>query len=254
MSHTINDRLLKEISNKKYGWVIADDDAHGGEKSIVGFAQIKMPANIEQGSFGGKNWYIFIRQHPDETYAPMYSLLWKTSSAGAVLIGALSLLGLTAANKIVTPVLELRKEAELIGKGNLDHRLRIETGDEIEDLSKAFNRMADDLKQKIEEIKRVERLASVGEMAAEAADRIRNPLSSLLTAIDLLNYSNGALTEEEKESLVGVLRKETKRLDNILKDFINSAIPETMKKIKIQNSKHEFRNNDQNPNVPKLIV
>ncbi|MBI3815043.1 MAG: HAMP domain-containing protein [Nitrospinae bacterium] len=230
MSHTINNRLLKEISDKNSGWVIADDDAHGGEKSIVGFAQVKMPANLGQDSFGGKNWYIFIRQHPDETYTPMYSLLWKTSAAGVVLIGVLSLLGLTAANKIVNPVLELRKEAELIGNGNLDHRLRIETGDEIEDLSIAFNKMADDLKQNIEEIKRVERLASVGEMAAEAADRIRNPLSSILTAVELLNSSDGGLTEEERKSLIVVLKKETRRLDNILKDFINSAIPETTRK------------------------
>lgn len=231
MSHAINDKLLEEISSKKSGWVIADDDAHGGKKSIVGFAKVKMPENLKQGSFGGKNWYIFIRQHPDETYAPMHSLLWKTSAAGAVLIAVLSLLGLTAADKIVKPVLEMRKEAELIGKGNLDHRLKIETGDEIEDLSKAFNKMADDLKQKIEEIKRVERLASVGEMAAEAVDRIRNPLASILTAIDLLHGPNGDLSGEEKESLVAALKKETKRLDNILKDFINSAIPETARKI-----------------------
>ncbi len=231
MSHTINDPLLKTIAAAKSGWVIADDDAHGGEKSIVGFAQVKMPPSAGEDSFGGKMWYIFVRQHPDETYAPIYKLLWKISIAGAALIAVLSLLGITAANKIINPVLDLKKEAELIGDGNLDHRLRIETGDEIEDLSKAFNKMADDLKQKIEDIKRVERLASVGEMAAEAADRIRNPLASILTAIDLLNSSNGALTEEEKKSLVEVLKKETRRLDNILKDFISFAIPETVRKI-----------------------
>ena len=47
---------------------------------------------------------------------------------------------------ITGPIQELYKGAEVIGRGNLDHRLNIKTGDEIEELAQGFNRMAGELK------------------------------------------------------------------------------------------------------------
>ncbi|MEK7679260.1 MAG: cache domain-containing protein, partial [Deltaproteobacteria bacterium] len=76
-SHRINDRLMRQISTGKPGWGIADDDAHGGKDSIIGFAPVASTLRAGAGYFGTKAWYIFIRQFPDETYAPMHALLWK---------------------------------------------------------------------------------------------------------------------------------------------------------------------------------
>jgi signal transduction histidine kinase len=44
--------------------------------------------------------------------------------------------------KITQPILELRQGVEIIGKGNLEHRADIRTGDEIEELAEEFNKMA----------------------------------------------------------------------------------------------------------------
>jgi sigma-B regulation protein RsbU (phosphoserine phosphatase) len=43
-------------------------------------------------------------------------------------------------------MLSLTKGAQLIGNGQLDHKIDIKTGDELEDLADAFNNMANDLK------------------------------------------------------------------------------------------------------------
>jgi signal transduction histidine kinase len=47
--------------------------------------------------------------------------------------------------KITSPIQELRKDVATIGAGNLEHRAKIRTGDEIEELAAEFNRMTDAL-------------------------------------------------------------------------------------------------------------
>jgi len=57
--------------------------------------------------------------------------------------------------RITLPILKLKEGVQIVGKGNLDYRLDIKTGDEIEELAFSFNKMAEDLKNHIEHLKRV---------------------------------------------------------------------------------------------------
>ncbi len=51
-------------------------------------------------------------------------------------------------SKEVSDPLEcLRGGAEIIGKGNLNYQIKVKTGDEIEELAKSFNKMAENLKK-----------------------------------------------------------------------------------------------------------
>jgi signal transduction histidine kinase len=47
---------------------------------------------------------------------------------------------------ITKPIRELHRGVEVIGSGDLDHRVEIKSGDEIEDLAQEFNEMAGELK------------------------------------------------------------------------------------------------------------
>jgi signal transduction histidine kinase len=70
---------------------------------------------------------------------------------GAVLIVLVS-------NKITRPIRVLHHGAQVIAEGNLDHRVDIKTGDEIEELAEEFNTMAQKLKASYSNLeKRVER-------------------------------------------------------------------------------------------------
>jgi signal transduction histidine kinase len=59
--------------------------------------------------------------------------------AGVVIIAWVS-------GRITGPIRELHEGAEIIGSGNLDYRVNIKTGDEIEWLAEEFNKMAGELK------------------------------------------------------------------------------------------------------------
>lgn len=66
---------------------------------------------------------------------------------------AVSALAFWLARTITRPVLVLNHGARVIGSGNLDHTVDIRTGDEIEDLSHSFNKMAADLKTQMEVVR-----------------------------------------------------------------------------------------------------
>ena len=70
-----------------------------------------------------------------------------------IMILAITLIALPLASTITRPILELDKGAHIVGGGNLDYRLSVNTGDEIEELADAFNKMTDDLKEYIHNLK-----------------------------------------------------------------------------------------------------
>ncbi len=152
-SHTIHSDLLKQIATPQSGWGITPDDGHGGKDSIIGFSPVKTTLQMGQGNFGGKGWYVFIRQFPEETYAPFYTLLKRVLMFGAIMTSLLLLLGYYFARRIVKPIEVLSEGATRIGQGQLDHRLKIATGDEIEDLADNFNYMAKELEREFWEVK-----------------------------------------------------------------------------------------------------
>lgn len=74
-------------------------------------------------------------------------------------------------------------------------------------------------------LRRSEKLASIGEMAGAVAHEIRNPLSSIYTAVNLLSLSPGSSVGEEQMALFRSIREESRRLNRILTDFLRFARP-----------------------------
>ncbi|HLG20437.1 MAG TPA: ATP-binding protein [Bdellovibrionota bacterium] len=72
-------------------------------------------------------------------------------------------------------------------------------------------------------IKRADRLAAVGELAARIAHEIRNPLTSVSGAVEVLR-NNLRLTPDERR-LMGIAVRETDRLNSLLTDFLLFARP-----------------------------
>jgi len=81
--------------------------------------------------------------------------------------------------------------------------------------------MVEELEEKVRErteaLQRMNRLARLGEFAAGLAHEIRNPLGSLVTAAKLLPDATGG----EQEDLIGVIKRESGRLDRFLTDFLD---------------------------------
>ncbi len=92
-------------------------------------------------------WHVFVEQPVNEVYAKLYSSVLRTGLlllAGLVIsaLGALAL-----ARGMVRPIHILDEGARRIGEGNLDQKINIHTGDELEGLADQFNRMTGQLRE-----------------------------------------------------------------------------------------------------------
>ncbi len=74
-----------------------------------------------------------------------------------------------------------------------------------------------------DQLRRADRLSALGELSAGMAHEIRNPLGSIRGAVEILkdDYS----PDDAKYEFIGILLKETDRLNRIVQEFLNFARP-----------------------------
>ena len=150
--HAVQPSMMEAIAQSSSGWIQADQDSHGAFDSLVGFSHLRFPDSLAPESFGGRPWVTFVRQDPEETFAPLNQLLVKVAVYGMLVFAVLWLVGIVVARRIVSPIQTLHDGVQRIGSGNLDHHLVLPTGDEIEGLANAFNKMASNLKQSFSQL------------------------------------------------------------------------------------------------------
>lgn len=94
-------------------------------------------------------------------------------------------------------------------------------------LSKQENRAIKELMAMEDKIKRVEKMAAVGEMAAGLAHEIKNPLASLAGSIQLITEDFDGNPDNER--LMQIVLRETERLNELVGNFLLFARPPTGK-------------------------
>src|SRR6056297_2026103 len=86
-----------------------------------------------------------------------------------------------------------------------------------------LRRQADELITAESELRRTHRLSTLGEMSADLAHEIRNPLGSIRMAAEVVTEG---LTEDDPRYEFGrILQKEAQRLNSVLEDFLGLARP-----------------------------
>jgi signal transduction histidine kinase len=133
-------------------------------------------------------WLMFVELPLDEAYAPLYAAVERS---GALLLAGLALAffsGLFLARRMVVPIQAIRAGAARIGGGDLNQRIAIKTGDELEALAEQFNSMAAQLQdsyagleRKVEERTHQLELANLAKsrFLAAASHDLRQPLQAL---------------------------------------------------------------------------
>ncbi|HET9961749.1 MAG TPA: ATP-binding protein [Nitrospiraceae bacterium] len=134
--------LIPLVTLTQPGWVSASSDGHGGHgTAIIGFAPLPETSRATNGNIDEGAWHTFVWQSSAELFAPIEHLMEWMSMLALLAVGLLAPLGYLAASRIVTPVRRLQEAARLVGRGELHEPIRIQTGDELEELAVEFNRM-----------------------------------------------------------------------------------------------------------------
>jgi len=168
--------------------------------------------------------------------AEMYLQLRETSQL--FLISTLIILAFLAAGISVVMIRFLRRPLEKITRcmsqveaGDLTVRMQPVQDDEIGQLMNGFNAMVGNLSRAQNELEnyhyqqmaRVDRLASVGEMAAGLAHEIKNPLAGISGAISVLSddYPEG----DQRREIMLQIQNQIGRLDKTVNDLLYFGKP-----------------------------
>lgn len=130
------------------------------EKGINGQSVLSVHAAINP-----VGWLIFVEVPLKEALGPLYSSGVRTGVLLAFGLALAALAALLLARRMVVPIRVMQNGAARFGAGELDQRIEIHTGDELEGLADEFNRMAGDLQKSYSnlEMKVEERTAELTE-------------------------------------------------------------------------------------------
>jgi signal transduction histidine kinase len=122
-------------------------------------------------------WLVIIERPVEEAYTPLYASMLRTTALVLVGFSMAVLASLFVGRRVVRPLEALRGGVERIGKGDLNHRLDLKTGDEIEILADEFNEMATHLREAYTGLER---------KVAERTRELRETLEQQVAITDVL--------------------------------------------------------------------
>jgi two-component system NtrC family sensor kinase len=141
------------------------------------------------------------------------------------------------AQRILVPIFKLVDASKAVAGGDLDANVEISTNDELEYLADSFNAMALALKKRDEQLKEFttqkimasERLALIGQLSANVAHELNNPLTGIVTYSHLI-LENTDCDDPNKKSLEKIVGQATRCRDIIrgLLDFSRQRKPDKM--------------------------
>ena len=205
--------------------------AHSASQSILGVIDVMMPL-----------------KQLDASLEALRTVQYRNAFLAIVIVTSIA--GMFILVMVNIPVRKLIRGTDEIRKGNLDHKIVINTNNEIGALADSFNRMTDDLKRAHEELTQwgrtleervkekttqlerahatmmqAEKMVSLGTLAATVAHELNNPLEGVLTYAKLLKrrMADLPLGSEERleiESELSIIADETARCGNIVKNLL----------------------------------
>jgi class 3 adenylate cyclase len=171
-------------------------------------------------------WIVFVERPAAEVLAPLYSSLYRTGTLLLVGLAIAVLASLLIGFRVVRPLQSLRQGAARIGAGELDHRIDIQTGDELEGLAGEFNEMTAKLRESYANIERVSQLKRF--FSPQLAEHIVSSGEESLTEshrqeitvvfCDLRNFTAFSSIAEPEEAML-VLQEYYKALGSLLRRF-----------------------------------
>jgi two-component system NtrC family sensor kinase len=205
--------------------------AHPKDKTILGVLDVRLSmASADQNLAAAKRQTLFA------------TLLM------GLLIGVISAAFIYRMVRV--PVRRLIKGTARVANGDLETRIKVKGGDELGELASAFNDMTDDLRQaqheidewsqrleqkviqKAEELNRaqkqiihMEKMASLGKLAATVAHELNNPIAGILNYAKLINRDIAETDLEQDKAneitrYLTMIQKESVRCGDIVRNLL----------------------------------
>ncbi|MDO8536984.1 MAG: sensor histidine kinase [bacterium] len=157
------------------------------------------------------NWGLVVEWPAKEADASVQDLIYKNLVIFILVLVAVVIVSILLATFIVRPIRALEKGTAQVAEGKFDSSVVIKTGDELEELGFAFNKMTVGLKR-LEELK--------NEFVFIAAHELRTPVGAMKGYLTLiLDGLAGPITDKTKDFIQKVVNS-NQRLIQLVNDLL----------------------------------
>jgi len=168
-------------------------------------------------------WTVIVEQPTSEAYATATVLQRQLVVTISLALVAMITVGYLFGRTFINPIHALKKATHDVASGQLDARVRVDRADELGDLGEAFNTMADRLAKLQEEVKRQERQAMFGRVAAGLVHDLSHPIQNIGNSTRLLLRDD--VDAESRELFRRTIERELAALKRFMEDLRHVVKP-----------------------------
>ncbi len=121
--------------------------------------------------------------------------------------------------RILRPIKTLDQAAGEIIQRNYDHRVRVESNDELGRLAETFNAMCESIQSARVELVRQEQIATIGRLSGSIVHDLRNPLAAIYGGAEML--VDAQLTPEQSRRLAASIYSASRRIQELLQELLD---------------------------------
>ena len=169
------------------------------------------------------DWMVVVEQPVEEAYAiateQERALLASISLAVLVMVTV----GFLWGRSLIKPIGELIRGTRAIAEGQLEQRVQVASGGELGELGRAFNRMADRLVELQENVRKQERHAMFGRVAAGLVHDLSHPFKNVQNNCRLVLKMHN--DPEYRETFRKMVDREFGIIRRVFEDLRNIARP-----------------------------
>jgi signal transduction histidine kinase len=169
------------------------------------------------------NWSVIVEQPTAEAYQIARRLERQLLAAIAVALLVTITVGIVWGRGFIQRIFALRKGTQAIAEGRLEERVSIGGQDELKELADAFNGMADRLVELQEDVRRQERQAMFGKIAAGLVHDLSHPIQNIGNSCKLIMKMWE--DTEYRDTFRRTVDRELQTVKRVLEDLKNIARP-----------------------------
>jgi signal transduction histidine kinase len=168
-------------------------------------------------------WTVVVEQPTDDAFAVANKLQVQLLTAIALALAGTIIVGSVWGRSFLQRIFALTRVTRAIAEGRMDERVRLSGHDEIRQLGDAFNSMADRLAELQEEIRKQERQAMFGRIAAGLVHDLSHPIQNIGNSCKLIQKMFE--DAEYRETFKKTVERELVIVKRVLDDLRNIARP-----------------------------
>ena len=178
------------------------------------------------------NWTVIVEQPTGEAYAVTSSFQQELVGAIAIALLGTILLGWIWARSFITRIFALTAATQALAQGRMDQRVAIGGRDEIHQLGDSFNAMADRLVELQEDVRKQERQAMFGRIAAGLVHDLSHPIQNIGNSCKLIVKMFD--DHEYRETFKRTVEREMVMIKRVLDDLRNIARPIPLERFPVE--------------------